>query len=369
MHVTRKETSRRFRLDPRFVADISKYDPLPRAEIETITREMRALRVKAWASLGERNPSLRAAEDVDCIDLRAAISAAAKSAAARDFLRQFDTLVARMERHNLRLVVHEAQKFVYHPAAASMTLDDLAAYGCIGLRTAVLRFDPDRGFAFSTMASWWIRHAVGRAVIDHGPRIRIPVHLADRIVRIKKAMTAIMTRAAMEGVVMRRPSPAQIADELKLEEHLVVRALEVMDLQDELSLDLSMHNGQGDSPAETRTLMDLIPDEAEPVDDTMHEQERISLLGAAVQRLARRDPKMGRVVTERLGLGGQEPRLLRDVAVDMNLSRERIRQIENKAWGVLADDMRAAEQPRSSAPIIRRRTAPVGPAVQQEMSL
>lgn len=367
MHVTQRELNRRHRLDPRLRADIGKYDPLPREEIERIAREMRSCRVKAWAALGDRDPVLRLAEDKDGAALREAASEAPKSHPARGFVARLDALVARMERHNLRLVVVAAQKYLHHPAAGQMFLDDLVAYGCVGLRTGVNRFDPDRGVLFSTFAMWWIRHAIVRALLNYGYRIRIPVHFADRITRIRRAMAAVMNRAGLNGERVRRPSVEQIAAESKLTEKEVEKAMHYMDLQaEEVSLDWQIQGQDDQSTANLRTLLDTIEDESPQQEATMEADERLEQLDGILRSFSARQPELAKILCERAGIGVDEPRTLSDIAKDFDLSRERIRQLETKAMQMVTDQARQPNRLQLSNPVVRRR---IGRPVQQEMSL
>lgn len=367
MHVTQRELNRRHRLDPRLRADIGRFEPLPREEIESIAREMRSCRVKAWAALGDRDPGLRAAEDKDDVALRKSVAESSKATAARGHVARLDALVARMEKHNLRLVVVAAQKYLHHPAAGQMFLDDLVAYGCVGLRTGVLRFDPDRGVLFSTFAMWWIRHTIVRSILDYGHRIRIPVHLADRITRVRRAMAAIMNRAGLTGEGVRRPSVEQIAAETKMTKEEVEKAMRCMDLQaEEVSLHWEIHKESDAGSTRTTILMDTVEDESPQQDETLEAEERLEQLDGILRSFSARQPELAKILCERAGIGVDDPRTLSEIAKDFELSRERIRQLETKAMQMVTEQARQPNRLQLSNPVVRRR---VGRPVQQEMTL
>src|SRR5574338_611843 len=127
-------------------------------------------------------------------DLRHWHAAVEHAFAARD--RALDLMQVR----NLRLVVAIARRYVAHHGAESLTLADLTGYGATGLRLACLRFDPDKGYAFSTYAIGWIRHAIGRAITDHGRTIRIAANSCDRIAKITNARRKLQAEGLPDDV-------------------------------------------------------------------------------------------------------------------------------------------------------------------------
>jgi RNA polymerase primary sigma factor len=215
----------------------------------------------------------------------------------------------RMIRSNLRLVISLAKRYAHMGLAFS----DLVEEGNIGLMRAVEKFDPKRGYRFSTYASWWIKQGMMRSLSNHGKTIRIPVYMYDIISKWRRIRDALMQRLS------RMPTRREIAKVLEIPTAKVKKIESIVNRPSSLNTPLSL-----DGKAE---LIDLLEDDKERNPDSqvgeMLKNERVrKLLGVL-------DAREREVLERRFGLDHHDPHTLAEVAHHFNVTRERIRQIES----------------------------------------
>lgn len=220
-------------------------------------------------------------------------------------------------RANLRLVVSMAHRYL---RSGRMSLDDLIQEGNVGLLTAVDRFDPRRGFRFSTYGSWWIRHAISRALSDRGRAVRLPVHVIELQAKLGKI------RREFEHKHGREPEAQELATLAEVPKEKVERLGRVL-LERECSRD---ENEDGARPRGIDALSD-----GEPAVDTR--LESFELDGALHEALDMLRPMEAEILRLRFGLDGNEGHTLREIGDVYSLSRERIRQIQQRALDKLRD--------------------------------
>ncbi|MBQ9081075.1 MAG: RNA polymerase sigma factor RpoD [Clostridia bacterium] len=286
------------------------YKALPEASIQIIDEAERdkELFERVLSDIGLDDPVKMYLKDIGRVPL---LSADDEIDLARRMQEGDEEAKRHLSEANLRLVVSIAKRYV----GRGMLFLDLIQEGNLGLMKAVEKFDYQKGYKFSTYATWWIRQSITRAIADQARTIRIPVHMVETINKLTRVSRMLLQQTGRE------PTPAEIAQEMGISEERVCEIQRIA--QDPVSLESPI------GEEEDSHLGDFVEDDksvtpSDSVAATMLKEQLLHVLDTLT-------PREEKVLRLRYGIDDGKPRTLEEVGHEFNVTRERIRQIEAKA--------------------------------------
>jgi RNA polymerase primary sigma factor len=231
----------------------------------------------------------------------------------------------RMILSNLRLVVTIAHDYV----DLGLSLLDLISEGNIGLTKAVERFDPNKGAKLSTYAAWWIKQSIKRALANQSKTIRLPVHLVDKISKVRRVSLQ------MSDELGREPTDEELGEEIGIASGKVAK-LKSLGIRP-VSLDAVV--GDEDSAEFSEMIGD---EDAETPFESLRDKNLLRQMDGLLDILDQREK---RIISQRFGLGGGKPKTLEDIGKNFGVTRERIRQLQNIALAKLRRALSRKEDP------------------------